>query len=301
MFSILIPSWNNLSYLKLCIDSIRRHSTFSHEILVHINDGSDGTLDWVRAQGIRHTWSPGNIGICIALNKLAQQASQDWLLYLNDDMFCTPGWDRALVDTLKKIGNVPAYLSAQLIEPKENKNAYITSANFGTHPDNFDETGLLAFAAKLATADHHGVMSQPTLVSRVLWYSVGGYSIEFGPGMSSDNDFLMKLWLVGCRIFKVVGASRIYHFSQSSTGRIRRNHGGRTFLLKWGVSQKAFLRNYIQKTASPSVEHLPQIPQASLRIRLKRAFYALYGYPMTDLAAWEANLPALFAETKQKY
>ena len=301
MFSILIPSWNNLSYLKLCIDSIRRHSTFQHEIIVHINDGSDGTLDWVRAQDIRHTWSPGNIGICIALNKLAQQASQDWLLYMNDDMFCTPGWDCAFVDALKQLGNVPAYLSAQLIEPVDNDTAYITSANFGTHPENFDETGLLAFAAKLASADHYGVMSQPTLVSRALWHSVGGYSIEFGPGMSSDNDFAIKLWLVGCRLFKVVGASRIYHFSQSSTGRVRRNHGGRTFLLKWGISQKVFLRNYIQKTASFSINPLPNIPQASLLIRLKRAFYALYGYPMTDLQAWEADLPALIDDEKQKY
>jgi len=300
MFSILIPSWNNLAYLKLCIDSIRRHSTFQHEIIVHINDGSDGTLDWICAQGIRHTWSPGNIGICIALNKLAQQASQDWLLYMNDDMFCTPGWDVAFVDTLKKIGNTPAYLSAQLIEPADNDNAHITSANFGSHPENFDEAGLLAFAAKLTTTDHHGVMSQPTLVSRTLWHSVGGYSIEFGPGMSSDNDFVMKLWLIGCRLFKVVGASRIYHFSQSSTGRVRRNHGGRTFLLKWGISQNAFLRNYIQKTASPSVNTTPNLPQTSLAIRLKRAFYALYRYPMADLEAWEADLPAQFEGKKQR-
>lgn len=301
MFSILIPSWNNLAYLKLCIDSIRRHSTFQHEIIVHINDGSDGTLDWVRAEGIRYTWSPGNIGICIALNQLAQQASQDWLLYMNDDMFCTPGWDVAFVDTLKQIGNTPAYLSAQLIEPADNDNAHITSANFGTNPENFDEIGLLAFTDKLTVADQFGIMSQPTLVSRTLWHSVGGYSIEFGPGMSSDNDFVMKLWLVGCRLFKVVGASHIYHFSQSSTGRVRRNHGGRTFLIKWGISQNAFLRHYIQKTAAPSVKDLPNIPQTSFAGRLKRAFYALYQYPMADLQAWEANLPAQFDSKKREY
>ena len=44
-FSIVIPSWNNLAYLQLCIDSIKKHSKFNHEIIVHINEGVDGTLD----------------------------------------------------------------------------------------------------------------------------------------------------------------------------------------------------------------------------------------------------------------
>ena len=43
MLSILIPTWNNLPYLKLAVDSIRRHSACSHQIIVHVNDGSDGT------------------------------------------------------------------------------------------------------------------------------------------------------------------------------------------------------------------------------------------------------------------
>ncbi|WP_303341335.1 glycosyltransferase family 2 protein, partial [uncultured Duncaniella sp.] len=69
LFSILIPTWNNLEILKLCVRSIENNSSFSHEILVHINDGSDGTLDWVKEKGIRHTHSAGNIGVCWALNR----------------------------------------------------------------------------------------------------------------------------------------------------------------------------------------------------------------------------------------
>ena len=39
MFSIVIPSWNNLEYLKLCIESLKKHSKFEHEILVHLYVG----------------------------------------------------------------------------------------------------------------------------------------------------------------------------------------------------------------------------------------------------------------------
>lgn len=57
-FSILIPSWNNLAYLQLCIAAIRKNSHFSHQVIVHVNEGSDGTVDWLKTQaGIDYTYS----------------------------------------------------------------------------------------------------------------------------------------------------------------------------------------------------------------------------------------------------
>ncbi|WP_228935293.1 glycosyltransferase family 2 protein [Paraburkholderia saeva] len=291
MFSILIPTWNNLPYLKLCIDSIRRHSAFEHEILVHVNDGSDGTLEWVRSEGIRHTWSKGNVGVCVALNDVARLATRDWILFMNDDMFCTPDWDRAFDDTLRELGHSAAYLSSQIIEPIDTGNSAVTVADFGTSPATFNEAGLLAFAAKMNTADRDGLAMQPTLVSRELWHRVGGYSIEFGPGMSSDDDFLMKLWLVGCRVFRSVGMSRIYHFSCRTTGRIRRNRGGREFLMKWGVTQRDFKRNYLEQTKGDAAGR-PNVPRPNLGSRLKRVLYAFGLYPTKDLEGWEPDLPA---------
>ena len=49
-FSILIPSWNNLPYLTLCINSIRKHSMVSFELIVHLNESNDGSKEWVEAQ-----------------------------------------------------------------------------------------------------------------------------------------------------------------------------------------------------------------------------------------------------------
>ena len=45
LFSILIPTWNNLAFLKLCIESIRKNSDYRHEILIHVNCGDDGNSD----------------------------------------------------------------------------------------------------------------------------------------------------------------------------------------------------------------------------------------------------------------
>ena len=43
-FSIILPTWNNLKYLKICLDSIKRNSKYEHDLNVHVNEGSDGTV-----------------------------------------------------------------------------------------------------------------------------------------------------------------------------------------------------------------------------------------------------------------
>ena len=48
MFSIVIPTFNNINYLKICIDSIKKNSKYNHEIILHVNEGSDGTLNYIK-------------------------------------------------------------------------------------------------------------------------------------------------------------------------------------------------------------------------------------------------------------
>ena len=48
MFSIIIPTLNNLNYLKMCINSIEKNSKYNHEIIPHVNMGTDGTVDFLK-------------------------------------------------------------------------------------------------------------------------------------------------------------------------------------------------------------------------------------------------------------
>jgi GT2 family glycosyltransferase len=290
MFSILIPTWNNLDYLKLCVDSIRKFSAHEHEILVHVNDGSDGTLDWVRAEKLRYTRSTQNVGVCIATNCLAGQARRDWLLYMNDDMVCCPGWDTALLDAARGARSHLALFSSTLIEPTETGNPLVVVRDFGRGPQDFDADGLLSGYATPVRTDIFGAAAQPTLVHRTSWHAVGGYSLEFGPGMSSDDDLVMKLWVAGCRTFQVVGASRLYHFACRSTNRVRRNRGGRTFVMKWGITQREFRQRFLAKCGKDTAERSPAdgIPGSTPLGRLRRIGYTMGDFPLHDLAAWDA-------------
>ena len=247
MFSIIIPTWNNLALLKLCVRSIRENSAYPHQIIIHVNDGSDGSLAWVREQGITHSASPENIGICLAVNESATYATHDYILYLNDDMYCCPGWDTALVDKLKGLDTDLFMLSGTMIEPRDTGNPCVIVRDYGTDADNFDEKKLLAELPQHRKADWDGATWPPTLVSRRWWHKVGGYSSEFSPGMSSDNDFSMKLWQAGCRVFLGVGGSLVYHFQCKSTGKVKKNDGGKMFLHKWGLRQSVFDRYYLRR------------------------------------------------------
>lgn len=41
MFSILIPTFNNLKYLELCINSIRKNLKYNHQIIPYANIGDN--------------------------------------------------------------------------------------------------------------------------------------------------------------------------------------------------------------------------------------------------------------------
>ena len=245
MFSIIIPTWNNLEMLKLCVESIRQNSTYEHQIVLHINEGADGTQEWADTEGVAYTVSPTNIGICHAVNLAFGKAEKDYLMYLNDDMYVLPEWDKYLVDEIKNIGNQPFMLSATMIEPRPSIAKNIIVADYGRDVAVFQKEKLLAEFRNYNMSNWSGASWPPLVVSRESWLAIGGFSIEFSPGMYSDPDFSMKLWLIGCRIFKGIGASRVYHFQAKSTGRIKKNNGRLQFMKKWGIPASFFYKNYL--------------------------------------------------------
>ena len=163
-FSILIPSWNNLVFLQKCIESIRKNSTLQHQIIVHVNQGKDGSYEWVKAQtDLEYTYSTENIGVCFALNAARTLIRTPYLLYLNDDMYLCPGWDTALMEEIKSIGHELFFLSATMIEPIASSNAVIEK-NYGQDIANFQEEKLL----HLLSRQHGGIPCEVFLNPRSL-------------------------------------------------------------------------------------------------------------------------------------
>ena len=131
-----------------------------------------------------------------------------------------------------------------MIEPHGDNPCCVIS-DYGDNLETFREDDLLKAAGDLVREDWSGSTWPPVLLPLALWDKVGGMSIEFSPGMYSDPDLSRKLWECGVRHFQGVGSSLVYHFGCKSTGRIKQNKGRRTFLLKWGISSKQFMHDYL--------------------------------------------------------
>ncbi len=248
LFSILIPSWNNLKFLQLCVRSIEKNSSYRHEILIHVNEGSDGTLEWVKEQGYKYTHSAQNIGVCYSLNGLRPLVTTDYIVFMNDDMYVCPHWDEALYKEIQQVGHKMFFLSSTLIQPRPFFcKSVIAPANYGETVEGFDEERLLKEYAGLKHGDWMGATWPPNVVHRDVWDLVGGYSIEYSPGMYSDPDFSAKLWMAGVRLFKGIDKSRVYHFEARSTHRIVKNDGSLQFLRKWGITSGSFIRDILHR------------------------------------------------------
>ena len=245
MFSIIIPTFNNFEYLKLCLNSIKKNSKYNHEIILHLNDGNDGSLNYAIKNNIKYSYSKTNIGLCSSINLASNLSTNKYLLYSHDDMYFCPSWDKYLYDVVKGIGHDNFYLSGTMIEPNSGHIVF----NCGEDVENFNENKLLKNIDKLNFYDHQGSHFAPHLVSKKMWNEVGGFSEEFNPGIGSDPDFNMKLWKKGVRIFKGLNNFKVYHFGSITTRKKKnftQNKGDRTFLKKWGITIKFFKKYYLK-------------------------------------------------------
>jgi glycosyltransferase involved in cell wall biosynthesis len=254
MLSLIIPTWNNLPYLKLCLHSVTKHSVLDNQVVIHVNDGSDGTLEWVRENGIEHTHTPTNVGICEAMNIAASKCVADFLVYLNDDMYVLPNWDQLLYERAAEHGDrEPRLVSGTMVQANQISPRCVIG-DYGATPEAFDEESLLRDyrCGCLDIPDWNGATWPPCCVHRRWWDAVAGYSVEFSPGFYSDIDFSMKLWQLGCRSFCGIGSSLVYHFGERTTSLVRGRGKWKVksarwlFYQKWGIMPSTFIRYYLR-------------------------------------------------------
>ncbi|MEZ4910743.1 MAG: glycosyltransferase [Saprospiraceae bacterium] len=275
LFSILIPSWKNFAHLKLLIESIRKNSSYPHQICVHLNGNSPESEFYLKNENISYTITQENVGVCLGTNSASTLATCDYILILNDDMYVAPKWDFYLYEQIQKRKDNLWCISGTMIEwQNKNNPCVIVSQNFGSDAIQFDESLFLSKYNTYLHQDWNGSQWYPLVVHRSVWLAVGGLSIEFSPGMYSDPDFMMKLWKIGIRDFMGVNQSRVYHFMSKSTERVKKNDGKTQFLLKWQISNSTFLKYYLRlgETYSGKLENpdTKAIKWILLKDRLKK-------------------------------
>ena len=151
-FSILVPTYNNLEYLKLAIKSIEENSSYQHEIILHINDGSDGTLDYAKSHHIQYTYSNTNIGLCSAINMASKKATTEYILYVHDDMYLCKNWDESLEKEIKNLNDDLFYFSGTNYESGDIDNQFKP----GNSPEKFNPDHFYKFCSTKIDKDLQG-------------------------------------------------------------------------------------------------------------------------------------------------
>ena len=247
MFSILIPSYNNIDYLKICIESLEKNSKFNHQIIIHINEGSDGSLDYIKKKNLDYTYSENNIGMPKALNSASKLSTKEYILISHDDFYFCPDWDTEFFKEINLMPDNKFYLSGTMVGAGQ------VPFDAGVTYENFNEKKLLDRQEEIKTFNFQGTTKCPGLVHKNIWDLVGGWSEEFSPTGGDDTDFAMKLWNNNIRIFKGLGNSLAYHFGSITTRKKDKklftylgSRGNKIFLKKWGMSINFFEKFYLQ-------------------------------------------------------
>ena len=280
-FSIIIPTFQNYPYLKLCVESIFKNSKYNHEIIIHLNGHDDKSMNLISENKIIFTQSDHNLGLCTGVNLASKKATKPYILYAHDDMYFCKNWDKYLIDEINKQKNNFYYLSGTNVSTRFG----LINYNCGDTLENFDENKFLKFCIDDNTPDLQSAHWAPHLIHRELWDKIGGFSEEFNPGDGSDPDFCMKLWKNGVRIFKTISKFKVYHFSSITTRKsnLVLNNGTKTFTLKYGFNPRFFRKYYLKGDGLKIFDGEVSEPKTSLQMlidysinKLKFFFYKIF-------------------------
>ncbi len=262
--SIIVPTYNNLTFLKLFISSIKINSNYNHQLILHINDGSDGTIEFAEKEKLQFTYSKENIGLCSSLNKASTLVNTNFILYAHDDMYFCKDWDVHLMNEIKKFPDGLFYLSGTNISIENG----LINFDCGTTPENFNHIKFDNFCKNDQSYDLQGSHWAPHVVHSKIWDKIGGFSEEFNPGDGSDPDFCMKLWNNNVRIFKTISKFKVYHFNSITTrkSQIKLNNGTKTFLIKYGFNPRFFRKYYLRGNNQNKFDGMLQNPSYTLNM-----------------------------------
>ena len=135
--SIIIPHWNGIEILSECIESLKKSTLPSFEIIVSDNASSDGSQAWIKENhpDIILLENDKNYGYAGGCNYGSDIAKGEFLLFLNNDTIQNPNWLQPLVDRMKSDESIAA------LQPKilnyYSRNIFDYAGGSGGHLDLF--------------------------------------------------------------------------------------------------------------------------------------------------------------------
>ncbi|MDA8091175.1 MAG: glycosyltransferase family 2 protein [Actinomycetota bacterium] len=202
--SIIIPVFNQISFTKICMESLQATRPEDSEIIIVNNGSSDETSRYLsECRDITVIQNDRNLGCAAAWNQGIKASRGQWIAILNNDIILSPGWLNKLLDFA--------------IE----KNADIVSPAFREGPYNYDIAAYSKeFTRKMQRASRMGVAQGICfMVKRRVFDRIGFFDENFKIGQYEDADFFRRAKQAGY-VLGTTGRSVIHHFGSITQNRI---------------------------------------------------------------------------------
>ena len=244
--SVVIVTYNNLHYNKLCLGSVLRNTLHpNYEVIIVDNASSDGTPEYLKALAEDHEHvhvilNDENFGFARANNQGLERASGERLVLLNNDTVVPNGWLTRLLRHLEipEIGLVNSVTNF--------------SGNESKIPVTYTDLDSMEDFAEAYTDAHGGRFFDIRVAAmycvamrRDAYEKVGPLDEQFGMGMFEDDDYSHRMRLAGYRVVCVEDAF-VHHFGQASFKKLSQaeyqaiwDRNQKIYEEKWGIEWQA--------------------------------------------------------------
>ncbi|SDN44284.1 Glycosyltransferase, GT2 family [Desulfonauticus submarinus] len=240
--SIIIPVYNQVEYTRRClyILSYVLKKFLNCEVIVIDNASSDETSNFLKqvSGNFKVITNKENLGYTLACNQGAEEASGEFLLFLNNDTEPFSGFLEHMLKVFERECNVGA-VGCQLIYPNgtiQEAGAVVfsdgTALNFGRGKD-----PMLSIFNRVSRVDY--CSGACLLTPKEIFKEVGGFDPIYSPGYYEDTDYSFTLRSLGLETYYEPNAKILHHGSVSAG--LDENQGMRRFL---SINRKKFLKKW---------------------------------------------------------
>ena len=259
-----ISSHNNLNYVKLAYESVRKNAYYKDQpIVIHAENCDDGTDEWLTELDDK------NVQVFIEKNEVPRgigggmdfcvsKVTTKYVNIIHADMWIAPNQDIELQKIVEEGDGVDRIIASSFrIQPKIFPNdpdyrpgtVFVSTDEFGEFHHNFDKEWFDDWSQKLSAMPETRVRKGGGAgffckTEDYIW--IGGNDPLFAPASFDDMDLFIRMQLEGYK-FVMSSKSVLYHFSArgshfkdddiTRTGQRQiqaESRNARKFIDKWG-------------------------------------------------------------------